>query len=105
MEVQEQLLRFLADKRLLLVNRMVRDIFNLGEETNLNGKQFEDIFTQNDLKELLIGSEGKSSYRTELNMDDKGVFSVQASPIEGVGLAITLHDRQLAGHQGATWDR
>lgn len=75
----------------LLLNRAIRDIFNLGDG-ELTGKSLKDIITNADLRAMLIRSgEGPLKYH-EINFDDGRVFNAQYTPIPKIGAAITMQD-------------
>ena len=78
-------------KNILLVNRMIREIFNLdGKETV--GKPLVDVIPNADLKALMIRSnEGPLKYH-EINFDDGRVFNAQYTPIPKIGAAVTMQD-------------
>jgi len=79
------------DRRLLLVNNVVREALNLGDQ-QLAGRPFIDVFNQTALTELLETGGKSVSNRTELAVEDGRVFRVQISPIQDVGLVFTLSD-------------
>lgn len=90
-QVQDGVIVLDQEQRLLLVNQTARLAFGL-PETGLIGLPFKDVFQQGELREL-VETAGKSlSNRTEIVIEDGRVFSVLLTPIEDVGLAITLHD-------------
>jgi PAS domain S-box-containing protein len=89
--VEDGVIVFDQEGRLVLVNQAVRSAFNLDEAT-LTGKPVLDVFNQPDLVEL-INARGKSiSNRTEIPLEDGRVLSGQLTPIPDVGSAIVLHD-------------
>ncbi len=79
------------DRRLLLVNHVVREALRLGDDP-LTGRPFLDVFNQTALTELLELLGKSVSNRTELSVEDGRVFRVQISPIPEVGLVFTLSD-------------
>ncbi|MBI5353438.1 MAG: PAS domain-containing protein [Chloroflexi bacterium] len=78
-------------KNILLVNRMIREIFNLnGKETV--GRPLVDVIPNADLKALMVRSvEGPLKYH-EINFDDGRVFNAQYTPIPKIGAAVTMQD-------------
>ncbi len=79
------------DKNILLINRSVREMFNLAEK-EVVGKPIEDVVLNVDLKALLSrSSEGSLKYH-EINFDDGRVFNAQFTPIPKIGAAITMQD-------------
>lgn len=80
------------DQRLVLVNRAVREFFNLGPERNLSGKPFSDVFSQDEML-ALVRSQGKGPVNfAEICPNETQVLSAHAVAIPDVGLVITLHD-------------
>lgn len=75
--------------RVLLINRTAHE--SLGIEKDPIGQRVEAIFTEPKLL-ALIGSEGGSTRREELQLNDGRIFSAQRTPIEGVGQAIVMQD-------------
>lgn len=79
------------DKNILLINRSVREIFDLAEKEVI-GKPLELVVLNVDLKALLSrASEGSLKYH-EINFDDGRVFNAQFTPIPKIGAAITMQD-------------
>lgn len=78
-------------QHILLANRMVRDIFGLGD-VPLLGKPLKDVVANADLNALLVRSrEGALKYH-EINFDDGRVFTAQYTPIPKIGGAVTMQD-------------
>jgi two-component system NtrC family sensor kinase len=79
------------NKNIMLVNRAVREIFNLnGKE--IIGKALADVISNADLNALLArASDGPLKYY-EINFDDGRVFNAQYTPIPKIGGAVTLQD-------------
>lgn len=79
-------------QNILLINRAVREIFSLGEETPLTGKSLKTVITNDDLHALLDRTnEGVLKYH-EINFDDGRVFNAQYTPIPKIGSAVTMQD-------------
>jgi two-component system, OmpR family, phosphate regulon sensor histidine kinase PhoR len=78
------------DGRILFVNQTVRNIFGIKQE-NLLGKLAEDIFTHPELLDI-FEAQKDTPYRTELTIDDVRVFNTQVTPINEVGLVLTMQD-------------
>jgi two-component system NtrC family sensor kinase len=76
---------------LLLINQVARDLFDITGEDILE-KPFSEVFTHPELIELVNEIEPISGGRTEITARDSRVFSAMATPIPGVGLALTLSD-------------
>jgi len=79
------------DHRLTLVNEVVREALQLGEE-NLMGHPFREVFNQPALLDLLEGFGKSASNRGELTVEDGRIFNVLISPIPQVGIVFTLSD-------------
>jgi PAS domain S-box-containing protein len=78
-------------KNIILVNRSVRDIFNIGNKV-IVGKPLSDVISNADLKALMVrADEGPLKYH-EINFDDGRVFNAQFTPIPKIGGAITMQD-------------
>ncbi|MBN1371719.1 MAG: GAF domain-containing protein [Anaerolineaceae bacterium] len=79
------------EHRLTLVNEVVREALQLGEE-NLMGRPFREVFNQPALLDLLEGFGKSASNRSELTVEDGRVFNALISPIPQVGIVFTLSD-------------
>lgn len=78
-------------KNIILINRTVRDIFNLGHK-DVNGKALADVISNADFNALLArASDGPLKYH-EINFDDGRVFNAQYTPIPKIGGAVTMQD-------------
>jgi len=78
-------------QRVLLINRAVRDIFNLGD-SEFTGRPLGDVVSNADMIALLSRSgEGPLKYH-EINFDDGRVFNAQYTPIPKIGAAVTMQD-------------
>ncbi len=80
------------DRRLVLVNKVARQIFNIGGEENLKNLPFQAVFNYPELLDLLSVPEGSPANQTELSLDEDHLFSVRVARIQGVGQALTLYD-------------
>lgn len=90
-KIQDGVIVFDHDQRLVLVNQMASGIFRL-EEANLAGRPIHEVISHPDLLEL-VDSAGKSkSNRIEIAVADGRIFNAQVTPIGDVGAAITMHD-------------
>jgi len=88
-KIQDGVIVFDQDQRLVLVNQMAAGAFKLSE-ANLAGQPLQDVFAHPDLLEL-IDSNNKTN-RVEIAVEDGRIFSAQITPIAGVGAAVTMHD-------------
>lgn len=78
-------------QNILLVNRSIREIFNLGE-TLVIGKSVTDVIANPDMRALIVRSgEGALKYH-EINFDDGRVFNAQYTKVPKIGAAITMQD-------------
>lgn len=80
------------DQRLGLINKAARDVFDMDESANLSGKPFQDVFPQEEVLALAASADTALSNRTEFSPDENRVFSIQMTPISGVGRVFTMHD-------------
>ncbi|MCC7118278.1 MAG: response regulator [Anaerolineales bacterium] len=78
-------------RKILLVNRSIRAIFNLGAQT-LIGKSLDQIIANADVLALLARSSENPLKYHEINFDDGKVYNAQYTPIPKVGAAITMQD-------------
>lgn len=79
------------DRRLMLVNRMAREMFELTDE-NVSGRRIQDVIPHNDLVNLLTRARATEPFRSEITLDDGRVFYAQVTPIPDVGQTATLQD-------------
>jgi PAS domain S-box-containing protein len=78
-------------KNIILINRTVRDIFNLGNK-DITGQALADVISNADFNALLVrASDGPLKYH-EINFDDGRVFNAQYTPIPKIGGAVTMQD-------------
>lgn len=78
-------------QKIVIINRSLRDIFNLNDEI-FNGKLVTDVISNHDLRALLMRTNESTLQYHEVNFDDGRVFNAQYAPIPGVGAAITMQD-------------
>ncbi len=89
--IQDGVIVMDKNKNIMLVNRAVRDIFNLGSK-EIVGRALIDVISNADLRALLVrASEGPLKYH-EINFDDGRVFNAQYTPIPQIGAAVTMQD-------------
>jgi two-component system phosphate regulon sensor histidine kinase PhoR len=79
------------DRRLMLVNRMAREMFELTDE-NVSGRRIQDVIPHNDLVNLLTRFRATEPFRSEITLEDGRVFYAQLTPIPDVGQTATLQD-------------
>jgi two-component system phosphate regulon sensor histidine kinase PhoR len=90
-KIEEGVIIIDHDKRLLLVNRKARSVFELGE-ANLTAKRLQEVLPHQELVEALTENVRTSPFRMEIVLDDGLVFNAQITPIPEVGLAVTMQD-------------
>lgn len=89
--IQDGVIVFDQDQRLVLVNRMAASAFGLAAENLLN-QPLREVFNDSNLLELVESNGTGKSNRTEITGADGRIFSAQITPITDVGAAITMHD-------------
>ena len=78
-------------RNILLINRMIRDVFKLDGKEIL-GRPLVEAIPNADLKSLLLrANDGPLKYH-EINFDDGRVFNAQYTPIPRIGAAVTMQD-------------
>jgi two-component system NtrC family sensor kinase len=77
--------------RVILVNHSARAALNLSEEP-MSGKPIKDILQHPELLEIFGDEKQSKPSRREIVLDDGRVFNAQISPIQEIGLAVTLQD-------------
>ena len=78
--IQDGVIVMDSHKNVILINRTVRDIFNL-ENKDVTGKALPDVISNADLNALLArATDGPLKYH-EINFDDGRVFNAQYTPI------------------------
>ena len=88
--IQDGVIVFDQERRLILVNQVAESAFNLSG--HLTGQLFQNVFTDPDLLQLVEDAENNRFNRTELTINDGRVFKVQTTAIPEVGLAVTMND-------------
>ncbi|MEM5775117.1 MAG: GAF domain-containing sensor histidine kinase, partial [Anaerolineaceae bacterium] len=89
--IQDGVIVFDQDQRLVLVNQMAAGAFKLGE-ASLIGQPLQEVFNHSDLLALVEVSGNSKTNHAEIAVEDGRIFSAQITPITGVGAAITMHD-------------
>jgi two-component system NtrC family sensor kinase len=90
-KIQDGVIVFDQDQRLVLVNQMAAGAFKL-DDASLAGQPLQDVFTHPDLLALVDSSSKTMTNRAEIAVEDGRIFSAQITPIAGVGAAVTMHD-------------
>jgi len=88
--IQDGVIVFDQERRLMLVNQVAESAFNLSG--HLTGQLFQNVFTDPDLLQLVEDAENNRFNRTELTINDGRVFKVQTTAIPEVGLTVTMND-------------
>lgn len=89
--IQDGIIVLDENQHILLLNRTVRDIFNLNDIPVLGFSLKETVFNA-DLHALLDRTrEGSLKYH-EINFDDGRVYNAQYTPIPRIGGAVTMQD-------------
>ncbi len=79
------------DEKVILVNRVARELFNLGDQS-VALQPIDEVFQHEHLVELLKNGRDSLPYRSELEIGDDRVVDVQLIFIPDVGMTVTLHD-------------
>jgi two-component system phosphate regulon sensor histidine kinase PhoR len=92
-QVEDGVLITDAEGRMLLANRTIRGLFNLGDEP-LDGRFLKEIFPNPELQYLFSRrlSTSPNQRRTEITLSDDRIFNAHLTPIEGVGYAMVMND-------------
>ena len=88
--IQDGVIVFDQEHRLVLVNQAAESAFNLSG--HLAGQLFQNVFSDPDLLQLVEDAENNRFNRAELSTKDGRIFNVQITAIPEVGLAITMND-------------
>jgi PAS domain S-box-containing protein len=89
--IQDGVIVMDENQGILLINRAIRDIFNLGD-MELTGKSLRNTIPNADLGALLVRSGELPLKYHEINFDDGRVFNAQYTPIPGIGGAVSMQD-------------
>jgi PAS domain S-box-containing protein len=77
---------------LLLINPAARRAFGLWQDEEVKGKPVSEVLPHPDLKILLNESENNPVPHNEITFEDGRVLSAQSTPIQRIGVAITMQD-------------
>ena len=89
-QIEDGVIVISSEDDLILVNRMVRKAFNLGEK-EVVGKKLADIFKNRDLLMAMHG-QALDPQRVELKGEDNREYRVQVTNIPEIGTVGTIHD-------------
>jgi PAS domain S-box-containing protein len=78
-------------KNIILINRTVRDIFDL-DNKDVTGLALEEVISNADFNALLARASDDPLKYHEINFDDGRVFNAQYTPIPKIGGAVTMQD-------------
>ena len=78
------------DANMLMVNQAARAIFKITKE-QVEGRPVNEIIYNSDFLDI-FKPQRTFPYRTEISVEDGGVFSAQASMIPEIGIAVVLQD-------------
>lgn len=90
-DIEDGVLVVDQDRRLLLMNQYARQAFGV-EIPNWVGRRAREVIRHQELLELLRDHNLDSSTRIELALEDGRILNAHLTPIEGVGLAVTMQD-------------
>jgi PAS domain S-box-containing protein len=79
------------DQRIILANRIACEVFGL-VDTDVVARSVEEVFSNEQLLEMLRNGHQKYPYRSELTLDDGRTMITQLAQIPDVGLAVTMQD-------------
>jgi len=79
------------NRNIILINRAVRDVFDLGS-ADLVGKPLAAAISNEDLRALLFRAGEEPLKYHEINFDDGRVYNAQYTPIPQIGAAVTMQD-------------
>jgi len=89
--IQDGVIVMDKNKKVMLINRAVDDIFDLGDKQAV-GRLLEDVISNTDLRALLSRAGDVPLKYHEINFDDGRVFNAQYTPIPQIGAAVTMQD-------------
>lgn len=89
--IEEGVIVLDPDDRVILINRIARQAFDLGED-QVSGKVAHEVFQHPDLLGNLRLEDAAIPHQVEIPVADGRVFNAQFTPIPEVGLAITMQD-------------
>ncbi|HSO26709.1 MAG TPA: ATP-binding protein [Anaerolineales bacterium] len=90
-QIEEGVIVVDHDRRVMLINRVARANFGL-DPVNLTGRPIEMILHHPEVLELLAEENITAPARAEINLEDGRVLIAQLTPIQEVGLALTMQD-------------
>lgn len=91
-EIEEGVIVVDQRGKLILINRIAREAFGLGEDQAVVDRPAQEVFKHQDLIDLLSDEDIAEPFRSEIKFGGGRVFNAQLTPIPGVGLAVTMQD-------------
>jgi len=79
------------DGKVLLVNRVARDIFGIGDQ-EVNQKSIDKVFQHEELLDLIKTGHETFPYRSEIEVGEDRVIETKLNFTRDVGMTVTLHD-------------
>ena len=80
-----------SDRRVVLINRIARNILGIEENDTLD-KPIDEVIQNDALLEILTSDHLELPYRCEISLDDGYIMNTQLVQIPGVGFALTMQD-------------
>jgi two-component system phosphate regulon sensor histidine kinase PhoR len=80
-----------VEGRVMLINHTVRAAFDLPDESMV-GKPIRDIIQHPDVLEIFGDEKHQLPSQREIVLDDGRVFNAQITPIQEIGMAVTMQD-------------
>jgi two-component system, OmpR family, phosphate regulon sensor histidine kinase PhoR len=90
-QVEDGVIVIDQDGRVALINGTACTALNLGDDP-LFGKAFRDVTQNSDLIEILGDELPGQPIRNEVRLEDGRIFNAQLTPIQGIGIVITMQD-------------
>jgi two-component system, OmpR family, phosphate regulon sensor histidine kinase PhoR len=79
------------DDKVILVNRVARDIFDIGDH-EVTQKSVDEVFHHEQFLDLLKNGHETFPYRSEIEVGEGRVIDIQLNFTPDVGMTVTLHD-------------
>ncbi len=91
--IQDGVIILDTDLRLVLINRMLRDLFKIPQDQSIRGKLAAEVIpNQEEVIDLIQACENGLFNRIETEVDANHVFSAEAVKIPEVGIVVTMND-------------
>ena len=89
--IQDGVIVIDRERQIVFINKIAQAAFGLMDQ-KLIGHLFDDIFSGNELYELVTASHKNQVDRSEITIGDGRIFDILLTSIPDVGLAITMND-------------